>query len=356
MIEGWFRWRARCSVTASQRTFQRTLISDQRQTPLPSTAFGHVAKSAAERRRRVRNPLAGQDCPKVNPPQQSPQKIGEVITYSISRSEVVERLNQQLVPSDSQRLESGDIRDDSHQVARSIEHCDLSLFKNRVSADSIGLSSQDGSNQEALKATDTSREISGDRTNHFELSSQRSCNDLMDRAFLAECKGHDKAAEVLYLESLRLHAMRSNQALLGASSNGTSSNRVRTSKSLAALYFRQQRYQEAEPLLHQTLQLQLQIDAEDELVGEMSYLLAQIYQQQQRYAEADELFQRALSVFGQHLGADHPRTQAVYRDLMQLLINSIETDAFEELNAGSTPLDLDNLCEVYSWAKPIWQQ
>ncbi|MEL6553666.1 MAG: tetratricopeptide repeat protein [Cyanobacteria bacterium J06621_11] len=175
----------------------------------------------------------------------------------------------------------------------------------------------------------------------------RSFVELADRAFLAECKGHDTAAEILYLESLSLQPHPSSKP---------HPSRGRILASLAELYTRQARYKEAEPLLQQSLQLHLQQDAEGEAVGEISYQLAHVLQHQQRYAEADDLFQRAWRLLGRHLGSQHPRTQAVYQDLMRLLMMSIETGRFEELNAGSTPLDLDHLSERYSWAKPAWQQ
>ena len=219
-------------------------------------------------------------------------KLSDVITYSVSRSEVIEKLTRQLERVDAVETE-----------------------RNRL-----------------------------ERHDRFPV---KACQDLADRAFLAECQGHHEAAERLYQESLSVHAYQLCD---------THPHKRCVLNSLAKLYCRQNRYLEAEPLLQQALHLQLQIDAEDELVGEVAHQLAQIYQHQQRYAEADELFQRAFGLFNRLFGIDHPRTQTVYRDLISLLTLSIEIGKFEELNAGSTPLDLDNLSEVHSWARPAWQQ
>lgn len=164
-------------------------------------------------------------------------------------------------------------------------------------------------------------------------------------AYLAECHGRYQQAEWFYRRSLKLRREK-----LGDQHPDVAV----VLSDLAGLYCSQERYGEAEALLKQALQIQRQA-ADSIEKGDSAYRLAAIYYQQNRYSEADPLFQTALTIFREQLGAEHSRTQAVYADLMKMVITAIEIGKFSELNAGVPPLDLDTLSETCSWARPQWQ-
>ncbi|MGC1309871.1 MAG: tetratricopeptide repeat protein [Phormidesmis sp.] len=86
------------------------------------------------------------------------------------------------------------------------------------------------------------------------------------------------------------------------------------------------------------------------------YRLANACRHQSNYGKAEPLFQQALSILRQHYGVPHPHTQAVHNDLMEMIVTAIEAGRFAELSAELPPLDLNNLSELYSWAKPAWER
>jgi len=47
--------------------------------------------------------------------------------------------------------------------------------------------------------------------------------------------------------------------------------------------------------------------------------LANLYKEQGKYAEAEPLFQRALRIWEQALGPDHPRTRTAVRNYAEML-------------------------------------
>ncbi|MEL6604146.1 MAG: tetratricopeptide repeat protein [Cyanobacteria bacterium J06614_10] len=223
--------------------------------------------------------------------------ISDIITYTVCREELVHRLNQTL---------------QHHSPA------DGSL---NAPADSEGA---------------------------YPYSSPQHSNltiDPADMAYLAECHGRYQQAEWFYRRSLKLRREK-----LGDQHPDVAV----VLSDLAGLYCSQERYGEAEALLKQALQIQRQA-ADSIEKGDSAYRLAAIYYQQNRYSEADPLFQTALTIFREQLGAEHSRTQAVYADLMKMVITAIEIGKFSELNAGVPPLDLDTLSETCSWARPQWQ-
>ncbi|MEL6453632.1 MAG: tetratricopeptide repeat protein [Cyanobacteria bacterium J06623_5] len=229
--------------------------------------------------------------------------ISDTITYAVRRNEIVHRLNQTL--------------------------------QQDISDGNLG----------AIAASETA---------YHQPRFQRSgpTIDPADMAYLAECHGQYQEAEWFYRRSLRVR-----KEELG----NHHPNVAIVLSDLAGLYCQQARYEEAETLLKQALQIQQQAAAEhtktnDSIeTGNSSYRLATLYCQQNRYSEADPLFQTALSIFREKLGSDHPRTQAVYADLMKMVVTAIEIGKFSELNAGVPPLDLNTLSETCSWAKPQWR-
>lgn len=171
---------------------------------------------------------------------------------------------------------------------------------------------------------------------------------LADIAFLSAYKGNHIEAERLYEQEL---IQRKTQW-------GEHHPKVAiTLRSLANLYCEQHRHTEAEVLLNKALGIQQQaLPANHKETGETLYKLATLYCHQQRYSKSDACFQKALSIFRQQLGTDHPQTKAAYSDLMAMMAMLIEQDKFLELAADLPPLDLNNLSETYSWARPRWQQ
>ena len=79
---------------------------------------------------------------------------------------------------------------------------------------------------------------------------------------------------------------------------------------LARLYYFQGRYNDAEPLFLQSLDIykrQLGNDHPD--VAQSLNNLAQLYFSQENYLEAENLAQQALVIYQQKLGSEHPDTQ-----------------------------------------------
>jgi tetratricopeptide repeat protein len=78
---------------------------------------------------------------------------------------------------------------------------------------------------------------------------------------------------------------------------------------LAALYFEQGRYEEAEPLYKHTLRIWEQVGGAEHPYTALSLNnLAGLYAEQGRYEEAEPLYQRALRILEKVLGRDHPAT------------------------------------------------
>ncbi|MFO0098357.1 MAG: tetratricopeptide repeat protein [Aphanizomenon sp.] len=79
---------------------------------------------------------------------------------------------------------------------------------------------------------------------------------------------------------------------------------------LARLYYFQGRYNDAEPLFLQSLDiLKLQLGNDHPDVAQSLNNLAQLYFSQENYLEAENLAQQALVIYQQKLGSEHPDTQ-----------------------------------------------
>lgn len=171
---------------------------------------------------------------------------------------------------------------------------------------------------------------------------------LADAAFLCDRQGRLAEAESLYKRVVLL-----TQQQFGEDSVET----AYALAELASLYISQNRYSEAEPLLYKALCIRV----EHLLVGHIDiaqncYQLASVYRHQYHYEKAEPLFQCALSMFRDKLGPNHPRTQSVYDDLMHMLTTVIDAGQYHRIAERPPPLDLDNLSDRYSWARPKWHE
>ena len=193
----------------------------------------------------------------------------------------------------------------------------------------------------------------------------------IDAAYLCECQGRYAEAEHLYQRALT--AIRRQLALSQAVPNsadrefsvlaleitleGRYAALISGLEDLAGLYYRLKRYQNVLPLLEESLAIrqQQQLTHSADL-GEKLYQLADAYRHQAMYGKAELMFQRSLDLLREQLGLQHPRTQAVYGEFIQMLATVIECGQFDELSSDLPPLDLDHLSDRYSWAKPAWQQ
>ena len=78
---------------------------------------------------------------------------------------------------------------------------------------------------------------------------------------------------------------------------------------LAALYYSQGRYEEAEPLYLEALDLRKQLLGDNHPdVAQSLNNLAYLYQSQGRYTEAEPLYLEAINIATQALGENHPNT------------------------------------------------
>ncbi len=92
--------------------------------------------------------------------------------------------------------------------------------------------------------------------------------------------------------------------------------RVQSLGDLASLYRVQGRYEEAEPLFHQALDLAERAFGPDDLeVSSVLNNLAVLYKYTGRFAEAGRLYQRALSITEKALGSEHPEVATIYHNL-----------------------------------------
>ncbi|NJM97194.1 MAG: tetratricopeptide repeat protein [Phormidesmis sp. RL_2_1] len=189
---------------------------------------------------------------------------------------------------------------------------------------------------------------------------------LADVAYLCERQGRHQEAERLYKQVLLLRRRQLNdEPHLDDRYVGL----VNTLEDLAKVYYHQQRYGEAQLLLEEAWTLRQKHlpayhsdcysnyhSAYHNEVGDTLYRFADTYRHLQMYGKAEPLFQQALSIYREHLGPQHPKTESVYSDFMQMLVTAIEAGKFDELSAELPPLDLDNLSALYTWAKPSWER
>jgi tetratricopeptide (TPR) repeat protein len=91
---------------------------------------------------------------------------------------------------------------------------------------------------------------------------------------------------------------------------------------LAYLYKSQGRYEEAEPLYIQSLDMDKKLLGEEHpSVATSLHNLAALYKSQGRYEEAEPLYVQSLDMRKKLLGEEHPYTQGTQRDYQTLLDN-----------------------------------
>ena len=91
---------------------------------------------------------------------------------------------------------------------------------------------------------------------------------------------------------------------------------------LAGLYKSQGRYEEAEPLYIQALDMRKKLLGEEHPdVATSLNNLAGLYSSQGRYEEAEPLYIQALDMYKKLLGDEHPYTQKTQRAYQTLLEN-----------------------------------
>jgi tetratricopeptide (TPR) repeat protein len=141
----------------------------------------------------------------------------------------------------------------------------------------------------------------------LELELATSLNNLAE---LYRSQGKYDRAEPLYLQALELR-----KSILGENhpDYATSLN------NLALLYKSQGKYDRAEPLYLQALELKKSILGENHPSYATSLNnLALLYKSQRKYDRAEPLFIQALEICDRTLGSNHPNTQAVRNNLARL--------------------------------------
>jgi len=176
---------------------------------------------------------------------------------------------------------------------------------------------------------------------------------LNNLALLYDSQGRYDQAEPLYLQALELR-----KRLLGEEHPD-----VATSiNNLALLYKSQGRYDQAEPLYLRALELEKRLLGEDHpAVATSLNNLALLYDFQGRYAEAEPLYRQALQLRKRLLGENHPgvalilnnlallyRSQGRYAEAESLSLQAVELD--KKLLGEEHPdvaTDLHNLALIY---------
>ena len=87
---------------------------------------------------------------------------------------------------------------------------------------------------------------------------------------------------------------------------------------LARVYYKQGRYEEAEPLYKAILETQRRLGIQYEKVLRQLVGLADLYVEQARYGEAESLLLQQFQSRGKQFGPEHPHTLDSLRDLVHL--------------------------------------
>ncbi|MBE7384368.1 MAG: tetratricopeptide repeat protein [Leptolyngbya sp. SIO1E4] len=187
----------------------------------------------------------------------------------------------------------------------------------------------------------------------YGLASETAAQLLNNTGYYFNEQGRYEEAEPLYTQALEM-----NQQLLGKSHPSIALNL----NNLAGLYQAQGRYEEAEPLLTQALEMnQQQLGQSHPSIALNLNNLAGLYKDQGRYEEAEPLLTQALEMRQQLLGKSHPqvalslnnlallyRDQGRYEEAEPLYTQALEM--FQQLLGKSHPqvaLSLNNLAGLY---------
>jgi tetratricopeptide (TPR) repeat protein len=105
---------------------------------------------------------------------------------------------------------------------------------------------------------------------------------------------------------------------------------------LASLYYSQGRYEDAEPLYLQALEIiKAQLgENHPDLVSSLNNM-AYLYYYQGRYEEAEPLYLQALEIRKAQLGENHPNTQKVRENYQEFLQKVVSENRQGELSAES---------------------
>jgi tetratricopeptide (TPR) repeat protein len=102
---------------------------------------------------------------------------------------------------------------------------------------------------------------------------------------------------------------------------------------LAYLYNAQGRYEAAEPLYQQALELNRELlgDRHPDVAGSLNNLAALCYAQG-RYAEAEPLYLEALAILAAGVGTGHPNFQTVFQNFVTFLQRVVEANQTQQLS------------------------
>ena len=348
-----FRWRREHQL--AQKSHQQTLHSlKNRQQNRQQNRQCDGLRSRGPISKRSAHDFAAksQDMPAAMVPDDSSK-----IIYAVPRAEAVAALNQSLHQSLPQLLSPVSTASAFPKVSvaqpRPVKRPAKPALKPINPAAPIAI--------EAIEA------IEPDSGNHLLIAP----GAMVDAAYLCECQGRYAEAERLYqraLTAIRRQLSLSplvsgflDKEVSGLEREAALEDRyaalISGLEDLAGLYYRLRRYQNVLPLLEESLAIRQdrQITHSADL-GEKIYQLADAYRHQAMYGKAESMFQRSLDLLRQQMGPQHPRTQAVYSEFMQMIATVIESGQFDQLGSALSPLDLDHLSDRYSWAKPTWQQ
>jgi tetratricopeptide (TPR) repeat protein len=102
---------------------------------------------------------------------------------------------------------------------------------------------------------------------------------------------------------------------------------------LALLYGSQGKYEQAEPLYLQALEMTKKLlGAEHPDVATSLNNLAELYHSQGKYEQAEPLFLQALMILYQKLGENHPNTITVLNNFVYFLQQVIKANRVDELS------------------------
>ncbi|MEO1387981.1 MAG: tetratricopeptide repeat protein, partial [Cyanobacteria bacterium J06634_6] len=101
----------------------------------------------------------------------------------------------------------------------------------------------------------------------------------------------------------------------------------------AGLYKSQGRYEQAEPLYIQALDLWRKLLGEDHPnIAASLNNLAGLYSSQGRYEQAEPLYIQAIAILNNRLGQDHPNTKAGINNFIQLVTTVIKENQQSKLS------------------------